>query len=91
MLALLHSGTILGIDAIPVTVEVDIAPGLPGFSLVGLPDSAVKEARERVFSALKNSGFIIPSRRITVNLAPGDLRKEGTAFDLPMALGILAA
>ena len=91
MLALLRSGTVLGIEAVPVSVEVDIAMGLPGFSLVGLPDSAVKEARERVFSALKNSGFMVPSRRITINLAPADLRKEGTAFDLPMALGILAA
>ncbi len=91
MLALLRSGTVLGIEAVPVTVEVDIAQGLPGFSLVGLPDSAVKESRERVFSALKNSGFSVPSRRITINLAPADLRKEGTAFDLPMALGILAA
>ncbi len=91
MLAVLHSGAIHGIEAIPITVEVDIAPGLPGFSLVGLPDSAVKEARERVFSALKNSGFTVPSRRITVNLAPADVRKEGSAFDLPMALGILAA
>ncbi len=91
MLSVLHSGTVLGIEAVPVIVEVDITYGLPGFGLVGLPDSAVKESRERVFSALKNSGFSIPSRRITINLAPADLRKEGTAFDLPMALGILAA
>ena len=80
MLAVLHSGTVLGIEAVPVTVEVDIAYGLPGFSLVGLPDSAVKEARERVFSALKNSGFSVPSRRITINLAPADLRKEVAPF-----------
>ena len=91
MLSVLYSGALQGIEAVPVTVEVDIAFGLPGFSLVGLPDSAVKEARERVFSALKNAGFEVPSRRVTVNLAPADLRKEGSALDLPMALGILAA
>jgi len=91
MLSVLKSGALLGIDAVPITVEVDIAFGLPAFSLVGLPDSAVKEARERVFSALKNGGFHVPSRRITINLAPADLRKEGSALDLPMALGILAA
>lgn len=91
MLSVLRSGALQGIEAAPVTVEVDIAFGLPGFSLVGLPDSAVKEARERVFAALKNSGYEVPSRRITVNLAPADLRKEGSALDLPMALGMLAA
>jgi len=91
MLAILHSGSVLGIDAVPVTVEVDVAFGLPGYSMVGLPDSAIKESRERVFSAMKNSGFAVPNRRITINLAPADLRKEGTAFDLSMALGILAA
>lgn len=91
MLSVLHSGALQGIEAVPITVEVDIAPGLPGFSLVGLPDSAVKEARERVFSALKNAGFTVPSRRITINLAPADVRKEGSALDLPMALGLLAA
>jgi magnesium chelatase family protein len=91
MLSVLYSGALQGIEAVPVTVEVDIAFGLPGFSLVGLPDSAIKEARERVFSALKNAGYIVPSRRVTINLAPADLRKEGSALDLPMALGILAA
>lgn len=91
MLSVLRSGALQGIDAAPVTVEVDIAFGLPGFSLVGLPDSAVKEARERVFSSLKNSGYEVPSRRVTINLAPADLRKEGSALDLPMALGMLAA
>ncbi len=91
MLSVLCSGALQGIDAVPVTVEVDIAFGLPAFSLVGLPDSAVKEARERVFSAMKNAGYVIPSRRITINLAPADLRKEGSALDLPMALGMLAA
>ena len=91
MLSVTTSCALSGIDAYPVTVEVDIAPGLPGFTMVGLPDSAVKEARERVFAALKNSGFTVPSKRITVNLAPGGIRKEGTAFDLPLALGILLA
>jgi len=91
MLSIITSCALSGIDAFPITVEVDIAPGLPGFTLVGLPDSAVKEARERVFAAIKNSGFTVPSKRITVNLAPGGIRKEGTAFDLPLALGILLA
>jgi len=91
MLSVLYSGALQGIEAVPVTVEVDISFGLPGFNLVGLPDSAIKEARERVFSALKNAGFEVPSRRVTINLAPADLRKEGSALDLPMALGILAA
>ena len=91
MLAVLRSGALQGIEALLVAVEVDIAFGLPVFSLVGLPDSAVKEARERVFSSLKNSGYEVPSRRVTINLAPADLRKEGSAPDLPMALGMLAA
>jgi magnesium chelatase family protein len=91
MLSVITSCALNGIDAIPISVEVDIASGLPGFTLVGLPDSAVKEARERVFAALKNSGFQVPSKRITVNLAPGGIRKAGTAFDLPLALGILIA
>jgi magnesium chelatase family protein len=91
MLCSLESAALIGLESVPVQIEVDVASGLPGFGLVGLPDTAVREARERIFSALKNSGFEVPSRRITVNLAPGDLRKEGTAFDLPMALGILIA
>ena len=91
MLSVIGSCALMGIDAYPITVEVDIASGLPGFTMVGLPDSAVKEARERVFAALKNSGFAIPSKRITINLAPGGIRKEGTSFDLPLALGILLA
>lgn len=91
MLSVISTCALAGIDVYPITVEVDIAPGLPGFTMVGLPDSAVKEARERVFAALKNSGFAVPSKRITVNLAPGGIRKEGTAFDLPLALGILLA
>ncbi|MBN2357915.1 MAG: YifB family Mg chelatase-like AAA ATPase [Deltaproteobacteria bacterium] len=86
-----QSAAVLGIDAFPVEVEVDIALGLPYFNTVGLPEAAVKESRVRVGAALKNSGFALPERRITVNLAPADVRKDGTAFDLPIALGILGA
>ena len=74
-----------------VQVEVDIAEGLPAFTIVGLPDATVQEARERVKSAVRNAGFHFPAHRITVNLAPADLRKEGVFFDLPVALGILKA
>jgi magnesium chelatase family protein len=91
MLAKVLSSAILGIDAILVDVEVDIAQGLPQFATVGLPDGAVKESKDRVKSALKNSGYEFPNRKITVNLAPADIRKEGAAFDLPISLGILAA
>ncbi|MCL5036757.1 MAG: YifB family Mg chelatase-like AAA ATPase [Chloroflexi bacterium] len=91
MLAKVKSCTVLGLEAIPVEVEVDISPGLPTFSLVGLPDAALAESRERLRSAIKNGGYEFPYRRITINLAPADLRKEGPVVDLPMALGILAA
>src|SRR3954463_4333949 len=91
MLARIRSAAVLGIDAYPVDVEVDITNGLPSFSTVGLPQGAVKEGRERVGAALVNAGFSFPLRRITVNLAPADIRKNGSAFDLPIALGILAA
>jgi magnesium chelatase family protein len=91
MLARIRSAAVLGIDAYPVDVEVDITNGLPTFSTVGLPQGAVKEGRERVSAALANAGFSFPLRRITVNLAPADIRKDGSAFDLPIALGILAA
>ena len=91
MLAKVLSSALLGIDAILVEVEVDIAQGLPQFSTVGLPDGAVKESKDRVKSALKNSGYEFPVRRITVNLAPADIKKEGASFDLPMSVGILAA
>lgn len=91
MLAAIHSAAVLGIDAYDVTVEVDAAAGLPQWTIVGLANGAVKESRERVGSALVNSGFTLPPRRITVNLAPADTRKEGSAFDLPIALGILVA
>ena len=91
MLAKVLSSALLGIDAVTVAVEVDIAQGLPQFATVGLPDGAVKESKDRVKAALKNSGYDFPARRITVNLAPADLKKEGTSFDLPIAVGILAA
>ena len=83
--------SLLGIDAVPVEVEVDVSAGLPGFSIVGLPDAAVQEARERVRVAISNSGFKFPTKKVIVNLAPANLRKEGAAFDLPIALAILAA
>ena len=91
MLAHIRSAALLGIDAYPVDVEVDISPGMPSFSTVGLPHGAVKEGRERVSAALTNAGFEFPLRRITVNLAPADIRKDGSAFDLPIALGLLIA
>ena len=91
MLAKVLSSAVIGIDAYVVEVEVDISQGLPSFSTVGLPEGAVRESKERVKAAIKNSGYHFPSDRITVNLAPADIKKEGSAFDLPMALGILAA
>ncbi len=91
MLARLTSLAVLGVRAYPVQVEVDLAPGLPAFATVGLPNEAVRESKERVRSALANSGYSFPVNRITVNLAPADVRKEGAGFDLPIALGILAA
>ena len=91
MLASVRSAALVGIDAYDVIVEVDAAPGLPQWTIVGLPAGAVKESRERVGAALVNSGFDVPPRRITINLAPADVRKDGTAFDLPIALGILVA
>ena len=91
MLAAVRSAAVLGIEAYDVTVEVDCSRGLPQFVIVGLPAGAVRESRERVTAALGNSGFEMPPRRTTVNLAPADVPKVGTAFDLPIALGILAA
>src|SRR5438093_9401376 len=91
MLARVRSAAVFGVEAAAVSVEVDIAPGLPAFATVGLPDSAVRESRDRVRAAIRNAGFEFPVDRITVNLAPAELRKEGTMFDLPMALGILSA
>jgi len=91
MLAKVLSSAVIGIDAYIVEVEVDISQGLPSFATVGLPEGAVRESKERVKAAVKNSGYHFPSDKITVNLAPADIKKEGSAFDLPMALGILAA
>ncbi|XXF79513.1 YifB family Mg chelatase-like AAA ATPase [Myxococcaceae bacterium GXIMD 01537] len=91
MLARVRSGALMGIDAVVVECEVDMTLGLPYFNVVGLPEGAVRESKVRVVSALKNSGFELPQKRITVNLAPANLRKEGAAFELPIALGVLAA
>ena len=91
MLAKVLSSAVLGIDAYHVEVEVDITSGLPSFTTVGLPETAVKESKERVKSAISNSGYRFPDDRITVNLAPAHIKKEGTGFDLPIALGILTA
>jgi len=91
VLAKVLSSAVIGIDAYLVEVEVDISMGLPFFTTVGLPETAVKESRERVRSAINNSGYLFPDDRITVNLAPANIKKEGTGFDLPIALGILCA
>lgn len=91
MLAKVPGGAVLGIDGYLVYVEVDVSSGLPSFEIVGLPDTAIREARERVRAALRNSGYEFPLRRITVNLAPAMIRKEGAGFDLPIAIGILSA
>lgn len=91
MLSTAVSGALVGIDGLLVEVEVDVALGLPQFTTVGLPEGAVRESKDRVRSAIKNSGYEFPARRITVNLAPADVKKEGSAYDLPIALGILAA
>ena len=91
MLASLRTAAVFGIDACPVQVEVDVSFGFPGFTMVGLPDASVRESRDRVRAAIRNSGFEFPAHRITVNLAPADVRKAGASFDLPIALGILAA
>jgi magnesium chelatase family protein len=91
MLACMRTAAVYGIEACTVSVEVDVSFGLPGFTLVGLPDTSVRESRDRVKSAIRNSGFEYPPHRITVNLAPADIRKAGSLFDLPIALGVLAA
>ena len=91
MLANLRSATVFGVEASLVHVEVDVSFGLPTFNMVGLPDSTIRESRDRVRSAIRNSGYEFPAHRITVNLAPADVRKRGTSFDLPIAIGILAA
>lgn len=91
MLANVCTGAIKGIEGFTVSVEVDIAPGMPTLAVVGLPDAEVRESKDRVVAAIRNSGFDFPLKRITVNLSPAELRKSGTHFDLPIALGILAA
>ena len=88
MLATILSAAVSGIEATLVTVEVDVHDGLPSFAVVGQPDNTVRESRDRVRSAITNSGFEFPCQRITVNLAPPDVRKEGAAFDLPIALAV---
>ena len=91
MLAKVISCAVVGLDGALVDVEVDVSNGQAGFTIVGLPDAAVQESRERVRAAIKNSNFSYPYKRITVNLAPADLRKEGPAYDLPIAVGLLMA
>lgn len=91
MLARVWSASLIGIDAVKVGVEVDVAGGLPGVVIVGLPDTAIQESRERVKAALKNAGFPFPMRKVVVNLTPADLRKEGPIFDLPISVGVLSA
>ena len=91
MLSNALSASVVGVDGIPVRVETDVAFGLPGLTIVGLAGSAVLEARERVRAAIRNSDFEVPARRITINLAPADLPKEGTGFDLAIAIGLLVA
>lgn len=91
MLAKVTSCALIGLDGVPITVEVDVGAGMPAFNIVGLPDAAVQEAKERVRAAIRNSGGRFPTGRVTVNLAPADIRKEGASYDLPIALGILLA
>jgi magnesium chelatase family protein len=91
VLASLRSAAVFGIEALPVVVEVDVSFGMPIFTMVGLPDASVRESRDRVRTAIRNSGFEFPSHRVTVNLAPADIRKAGASYDLPIALGVLAA
>lgn len=91
MIAKIYSSCVIGIDAYEVAVETDIGGGLPGFNIVGLPDMVIKESRDRIKSAIKNSGFSFPSKKITMNLAPADIKKEGASFDLPIALSILSS
>ncbi len=91
MLTTLNAAALIGIDAIKVTVETNVTGGIPSFTVVGLPDNAIRESRERILTAIRNSGFDIPPKKITVNLAPADIKKEGTAFDLPVAIGLLGS
>ncbi len=91
MLSKVFSSATFGIDAYLVEVETNVEKQIPGFTIVGLPDNAVKESRERVTAAIKNSGFDFPIKKITVNLAPADIKKEGSSFDLALAVGVMAA
>jgi magnesium chelatase family protein len=91
MLACVRTAAVFGIEACPIQVEVDVSHGLPMFAMVGLPDTGIRESRDRIRSAIRNSGYEFPAHRITVNLSPADVRKEGASFDLPIALGVLAA
>src|SRR5262245_41846258 len=91
MLAKVNSAALYGIDALRIDVEIDLASGLPQLATVGLAEGAVKESKDRIRAAVKNCGYTFPSKRITINLAPADIKKEGSAYDLPMAVGILAA
>ena len=90
-LAILNSRAQIGVEAPPVTIEVFLSGGLPKFNVVGLAEAAVRESKDRVFGAIKSSGFEFPQRRITANLGPADMKKSGGRFDLPIALGILVA
>ncbi|MDD5496777.1 MAG: YifB family Mg chelatase-like AAA ATPase [Candidatus Omnitrophica bacterium] len=91
MIAKIYSSYVNGIDAHEVTVETDVGAGLPGFNIVGLPDTSIRESRDRIKLAIKNSNFSFPTRKITINLAPADIKKEGSSFDLPVALSVLAS
>src|SRR4051794_9931095 len=91
VLAKVYSCAVVGLEGVPVEVEIDISQGLPSFQIVGLPDAAVQESKERVRPAVRNSGFSFPMKRLTVNLAPADIRKAGPAYDLPIAVGLLLA
>ena len=91
MLARIHTAALWGVEAFPVECEIDVGQGLPGLVMVGHADATAREARERVWPALRNSGFVLPDRRVTVNLAPAERRKQGASADLAMALGVLVA
>ena len=90
MIVKVNTGAVLGLEGVKVIVEADFSNGLPSFDVVGLPDATVKEAKERVRAAVRNSGFEFPAKRSVINLAPADLKKEGTQFDLPIAISVLA-
>ena len=90
MVSHVTTATVLGLEAYKISVEVDLVQSIPGVTIVGLPDTAISEARERVRSAIKNSGYLFPNKKVVINLAPADIRKEGTNYDLPIAIGILA-